>query len=425
MSKENKGSSRSDKSLATLRPDTLAYWDSTLNTKDPYVIGARSAVKTWWKCLNNDSHIWDSSPDNITKRPQINCPYCTLKRLHADNSLSVLYPKLAAEFHSDKNSTSPAQIIGNASSVKYWWICADNHEWEASLGNRVRLNSGCPACSGRVAHDKNNLAVLYPEIAKEFDVVKNGKEAHEFVGGSDIHVWWICSAKRHEWKTAVSTRTKLGSGCPYCTNQKINDENSLQALFPEIAKEFNAFKNDITANQVGAGALKWVWWKCAENHEWESAISNRTSQKLGCPKCSLGSTSKIEKLFRSTLSNSGYFTAVEDHGFRIRTSVDKRKFIEIDVLAYLNDVKIGIEYDGSYYHRNKTENDIGKTKKLIEMGYVVVRIREQSPSMDLPLLDFKHEKFLQVKHVYNARNPDISGSISVIIDGIKEMVNRI
>jgi hypothetical protein len=221
MGSEKLGLSRREKSLAVMFPHALQYWDYSLNAHDPFVIGAKSNTKVWWKCLNYENHAWEAKPEYITKRPQINCPYCNLNRLHEDNSLAVLYPQLAKEFNSQKNGISPTRIIGNASSKKYWWKCSENHEWEAILGNRVRLNSGCPACSGRVAHEGNNLAFLYPEIAKELNIAKTGKEAHEFVGGSDIHVWWTCSAKKHEWKTAISTRTKLGSGCPFAQIKKL------------------------------------------------------------------------------------------------------------------------------------------------------------------------------------------------------------
>lgn len=413
------GLTRQDKSLAVLFPHTLAFWDYSLNAHDPYVIGAKSNQKVWWKCLDKDDHVWDAKPDSIVKQKDINCPYCTLKRLHKDNSLAVLHPKLAVEFHVEKNKVEATQIIGNSSSKKYWWKCSKSHEWEASLGNRVRLNSGCPACSGRVAHAKNNLAVLYPEIANELNVAKTGKEAHDFVGGSDIHVWWICSAKGHEWKTAVSTRTKLGSGCPYCTNQKINDENSLLALFPDIAAEFDEMRNGVSANEVGAGALKWVWWKCAKDHEWQSAISNRTSQSLGCPKCSAKSTSKIENLFRDALTQSEYFDKIEPHPFRIKVSTDNRKFLEVDILCHVDKVKVAIEYDGSYYHKNKIDKDIVKTQKLLDLGYLVVRIREQSNGINLPLLDFEHKNFMQVEHVYNARQKNITTTVQEILDEIK------
>jgi hypothetical protein len=192
-------------------------------------------------------------------------------------------------------------------------------------------------------------------------------------------------------------------------------------MFPDIAKEFNAEKNGISANEVGAGALKWVWWKCHKGHEWESAISNRTSQGLGCPKCSAQSTSKIENLFRQALREQGIFDSIEDHPHRIKICQDKRKFLEIDIHALLGNTKIAIEYDGSYYHQNKMDKDIAKTQQLLDLGYFVIRIREKSSTIELPLLDFQHENFIQIKHDYQAKNKDISKAVNEIVVAVQDL----
>ena len=34
------------------------------------------------------------------------------------------------------------------------------------------------------------------------------------------------------------------------------------------------------------GSGKKVWWKCKKNHEWETAVCNRTSLNRACPFCS-------------------------------------------------------------------------------------------------------------------------------------------
>ena len=70
-------------------------------------------------------------------------------------------------------------------------------------------------------------------------------------------------------------------------------ERSLQALFPDIAKEWHPTKNgSLTPSQVTAHSAKKVWWlypyddiKTGKHFdfEWEMAIDNRTSQGCGCP----------------------------------------------------------------------------------------------------------------------------------------------
>ena len=61
-----------------------------------------------------------------------------------------------------------------------------------------------------------SLKHLYPLIAKEWHVTKNGKQLPEhFLPGTDHKAWWQCSACSNLYKAALSKRT-LGTGCPLC-----------------------------------------------------------------------------------------------------------------------------------------------------------------------------------------------------------------
>jgi len=60
---------------------------------------------------------------------------------------------------------------------------------------------------------------------------------------------------------------------------------SLEDKYPDIAKEFDISKNNITADKIHSGTPKKFWWLCDKNHSWIASVSNRTSQKTGCPYC--------------------------------------------------------------------------------------------------------------------------------------------
>ena len=65
-----------------------------------------------------------------------------------------------------------------------------------------------------------NLAVLYPEIAKEWHPTKNGDlKPSNLLPQSNKKVWWICK-KGHEWKASIGGRygseKRKGSGCLNC-----------------------------------------------------------------------------------------------------------------------------------------------------------------------------------------------------------------
>ena len=54
----------------------------------------------------------------------------------------------------------------------------------------------------------------------------------------------------------------------------------------------------------------------------------------------------------------------------VRDFILNRECIDVDIL--IEKLKLVIEYDGSYFHRNKYELDTRKTKDLQKNGYSVI-----------------------------------------------------
>lgn len=136
---------------------------------------------------------------------------------------------------------------------------------------------------------ENNLLVLRPDIAKQWDYRKNKPLRPELfsVGSSRNKVWWRCS-KGHRWEATIASRTKGGNGCPYCANRKvIEGYNDLKTTEPEIAAQWNYERNgNLKPTDVPKGSNKKVWWKCSKGHEFQGKINDRTNKKHGCPVCS-------------------------------------------------------------------------------------------------------------------------------------------
>ena len=87
-----------------------------------------------------------------------------------------------------------------------------------------------------------NLAICFPEIAKEWHPTKNGKMRPEhFYPKSAKKVWWICKNK-HEFFSRIDNRIN-GKYCKYFSNRAVGFGNDLQTNFPEIAKEWHPTKN--------------------------------------------------------------------------------------------------------------------------------------------------------------------------------------
>ncbi len=134
------------------------------------------------------------------------------------------------------------------------------------------------------------LIDAYPEIVKEWHPTKNdGVNVKDILANTTRSYWWQCSVNpKHEWRTRVNTRTRYGSGCPYCDGKKVLPEESFAALYPDIAAEFHHTKNnDIDPYRLAPGSNKKVWWKCSHNpkHEWRTSIVSRTTNGTGCRQC--------------------------------------------------------------------------------------------------------------------------------------------
>ncbi|MBN2509503.1 MAG: zinc-ribbon domain-containing protein [Spirochaetales bacterium] len=214
-------------------------------------------------------------------------------------SVASEYPKVARQWNSQKNQGLTATMVPPASRKKVWWKCSAGHEWEAVVYSRTLNGTGCPYCSGKKAGADNNLKKLFPKVAKEWHAEKNAPLTPDKVTkGSKRKVWWKC-AKGHEWQAPVYDRTN-GKGCPYCAHRKLTKDNSLKAVHPAIAAQWNHKKNGaLTPDKVFPAAGIKVWWKCKKGHEWEATINSRTTLKTGCPYCS-GHKIPLEKSLFTT-----------------------------------------------------------------------------------------------------------------------------
>lgn len=66
-------------------------------------------------------------------------------------------------------------------------------------------------------------------------------------------------------------------------SKKVKYEESLQALFPQIAKDWFSTKNGtLTPGEVSPKSKNKVWWICAYGHQWEATIMSRVKGS-GCP----------------------------------------------------------------------------------------------------------------------------------------------
>jgi DNA-directed RNA polymerase subunit RPC12/RpoP len=170
----------------------------------------------------------------------------------------------------------------------FWKCLKCGEDWDAKISYRTQ-GSGCPKCA-RFYFKKQSLLNALPEVVKIWHPTKNSFTPDMVGRGSDRKVWFICE-KKHIWQAAVYSvfvhLKKTGKiPCPFCTGKKINKENCILTLFPDLVKEWHPIKNGVfTPENVGKGSTKHVWWLCKKGHEWSTTVNIRTSQETGCPYC--------------------------------------------------------------------------------------------------------------------------------------------
>lgn len=194
----------------------LKEWNYDRNSISPKEVVAGSNKIVWWKCKNG--HEWEIDINSRNKGS--GCPYCSGHKLHKENSLAAVNPKLSKEWHPTKNGDkTPETVFSSSRTEKAWWQCSKNeeHVWEAKIHTRHQQGQGCPYCVGKKVSKENSLANSAPELLKQWHSAKNGDlTPADVTRSSGKMVWWQCPSCSHEWEAFINNRVRSSGKCPNC-----------------------------------------------------------------------------------------------------------------------------------------------------------------------------------------------------------------
>ena len=240
------------------------------------------------RCIEHDCYF-EQNPSSHKKGNQ-GCKLCSKKDRTAfkkppkEKSFGHKHPEFIKYWDFDKNKLTPFDYYSRTQK-KVWFKCEKGHSYKKIVGARFY---GCKYCAGKAIDGSNNLAVIYPDVAKEWHPTKNnGVTPRDVAPSARADYWWLCP-KGHSYEVGIYKRTsgKKTQGCPYCSGYKVDHTNCLSATHPELCKQWHPTKNEINPEDVTFGTSKKAWWLGDCGHEWESSISNRARLKRGCPICS-------------------------------------------------------------------------------------------------------------------------------------------
>ena len=253
--------------------------------------------------------------------------------------------------------------------------CKKCYQYKKKINKRFKRRFGITVLEYRLK--KDNFAINFPNLLTEWNYKKNNDlkiYPDKIFQSSTKKVWWIC--KIHgDYKQSIVSR-KVGSGCNDCGNLLIAKKNTLRSIkkfgtlkstFPDLYNEINFdlhTKDEILQKSISSHDV--INWKCKKcGHKWPTAISNRTKRKSNCAKCSGGVISRNE--YRLYCELSSIFKDVY-----LSHKIFKRKNVDI----FIKDLNLVIEYDGHYFHKKILDRDFIINKKILDLKYNIIRIRE-------------------------------------------------
>lgn len=319
--------------LATTHPHLIERWADERKITE---FKSTSGHKATWRC--EKGHLYQYRINAVLRSARRGCPYCSRsKALPFVSDLATLHPHLISEWADERD----IRTVGEGSHYKALWECSSRHQWRAIVSNRVK-GYGCPYCSGRLAIvGKNDFSTVFPHLVSEWDDERSILEVSQ---RSNYSAKWRCSFG-HKYKAMVNNRA-AGRGCPYCSGVKVLiGFNDLRTTHPHLEKEWDDERAFVSLSR---GSEYRARWKCSEGHNWISAVHARARlEPTGCPKCwEKISASKPEEevsLFVKSI--------IPEESQVVRNT---RKLIppfEVDI--FLPEQKIGIEFNGTYWHSNE------------------------------------------------------------------------
>ena len=278
--------------LATLMPDLAKEWHPTKNgSLTPHDVVCGSQKKVWWICpLGHDYETKICLRTHGSK-----CPICD-KGKHTSFAeqaiffyVKKLYPDAISSYHAEFLGKMELDIF--IPSINYA-IEYDGEPWH----NRKK---------GVLERDQKKY-----QLCKENGIRLVRIQEKMSPIGSNVSDWSLSIEKIHKYENLeyiiYELLKKLDFSGKYFLRKfginitrdqfeiqkyklSIREKNSLEKLFPDIAKEWNYHRNgNLTPKMFVPGSHKKMWWTCSVcGYEYFMSIYHRTQRKQGCKKCGI------------------------------------------------------------------------------------------------------------------------------------------
>lgn len=217
-------------------------------------------------------------------RATLNClPYeQSFAAVEAEKRKKGIKPVALWDYDANKPLT-PDKVMPFSEKIVSWICPVDfNHRWSSPVKS-VSLGYGCSRCSK--CHQYTT-----EEWIKEAIKVHGNKYQYHLVMYIDSKTPVNIVCPKHGVFQQTPSQHLSGKGCVYCAHQKFHPSESLAALYPEIAAQWDYKLNEntgYTPNNIGIDTKKKFYWHCNNgcNHSYLATIAFRVGRDSGCAVC--------------------------------------------------------------------------------------------------------------------------------------------
>jgi very-short-patch-repair endonuclease/Zn finger protein HypA/HybF involved in hydrogenase expression len=291
-----------------------------------------------------------------------------IKKRNSDDKVTDLesFIKKAKKIHGDKYDYSKCVYKNN--HTKMTIICPIHGEFLQDSSHHLS-GEECPKCKGK--RIRESKAMGKEEFVKRANEHYNNKFDYSkaIYVNNNTPLTIICPI-HGEFKEKPGKHLIGKFGCPKCRYESLSETRRMDAMeFIDRANIVHNGKYDYSKS-IYNGYENKLTITCPIHGDFEQTPDNHL-HGAGCPRCGSMISKNEDSLYDFITKELGI------------TKVFRRDRIilspyEIDI--YLPDYKIGIEYDGIWWHCEKygknSEYHLDKTKKCISMGIRLIHIFE-------------------------------------------------
>ena len=269
---------------------------------------------------------------------------CLRKRKDALIKNTDDYSKIINKIHNNEY-TVESEYIGRSSPITLKHSCGYTYTIKAAEYLLDERGGGkCPICTPGSLNDNEIIRLKLKKVDPNIELLEDYK------GVNEKHLFLNKKCGHQYYSTISQILSSNGSRCPECGNhsQNINIDR--------VREEVSAFNLKLLSTKY-TGTHDHLKVKCLKcGNTFNISRTNALAGK-GCPRCAKQESKGESEVYE--FISSIYSGKIQK---RKKFKVSLRKYKEIDI--YLPKLKIGIEYNGIYWHSDTFVDKFYHKEKL-------------------------------------------------------------